>query len=96
MRVKKRKAVTSAKATAQNCNRQNELYRTFEPKSSRKLKQEVGELLFCLEFPVGWQLRQFGWGLLERLLCRYIDSTRLSQGVSHKPGLPKPEQRVSG
>jgi hypothetical protein len=41
--------------------------------SSRNLKQEIGELLFSLEFPLGQELHQVGWGLFERLLRRYVD-----------------------
>ncbi len=89
MRSKRQQAVTSAEATAQDYNRQKISYRTCELKSRKNLKREIGELLFCLEFPLGKELRQLGWGLLERLLYRHIDATRLSQGVSHRPELPK-------
>lgn len=60
-------------ATPKN-NRQNESYRSGLLTSRKNLKIEVGELLFCLKFPVGRELSQIGWGLLERLLRRYVSA----------------------
>ena len=44
-----------------------------QTKSLSSLKSEVGELLWCLEFPLGKELAQSGWQLFERLLRRYVD-----------------------
>ncbi len=40
---------------------------------STKLKLEIGELLFCLEFPIGQRMRSNGWRLLEKMLRSYVD-----------------------
>ena len=57
-----------AACTAPNDIRQNKSYRSRLTESSLKL--EIGELLFCLQFPVGRELRHIGWRLLEQLICR--------------------------
>ena len=61
--------------TAPKNNRQLELYRRGLTMSRKNLKHEIGELLFCLELPVGQELTQIGWALFERLLRCYVDLT---------------------
>ncbi len=46
---------------------------------SSNLKREIGELLFCLEFPVGQELCCIGWGIFEKMLRQYVD-LRISGG----------------
>ena len=55
---------------------QDKSYR--EAMSPSSLKSEIGILLLCLQFPVGRELSQIGWMLLERLLRSYIGH-RISQ-----------------
>ena len=57
--------------TAPNDNRRGKSYRSRRGESSLKL--EIGELLFCLQFPVGRELSHCGWELLERRLRRRTD-----------------------
>ena len=52
------------------------------PKSSRNIRHEIGELLWCLQFPIGQELSQIGWGLLERMLHRYIALNYTSKRLS--------------
>ena len=74
-------AQKGAAPTAPKCNRQDESYRNGVLVSSKNLKYEIGELLFCLELPVGPGLSQVGWALFERLLRRYV-------GLTHTGGRP--------
>jgi hypothetical protein len=76
-----------------------ELQRVSYPKteslSNINLKQEIGTLLLCLQFPVG-ELRQVGWGLFERMLKRYIALYYTSKGVSGPSESSNVGKRVSG
>jgi hypothetical protein len=72
MRVKKRKAVTSAKATAQNYNQQNESYQECAPKANENLKDQIGLLLWQLQSPLSKHQRKVGWRLLGVLLTQYV------------------------
>ena len=54
-------------------------YRGHALQSTGNLKYDIGKLLFCLQFPIGQELSQVGWGLLERLLRRYV----AAQGGCH-------------
>mgnify|MGYP001091229636 CR=1 FL=1 len=65
-------AKARAAGTAPKNNRQVELYRGGSLTSREILQQEIGELLFSLEFPVGQEIRQLGWLLFERQLRRYV------------------------
>ena len=48
-----KKSGATAPTAAPKNNRQFESYRNFVRTSRKKLKHEIGELLFCLELPVG-------------------------------------------
>lgn len=61
----------AAPTTAPQSQLQIASYQKPAPESS--LKSEIGELLWCLEFPVGQELAQSGWKLFERLLRLYVD-----------------------
>ena len=64
-------------------NQHDKSYRSSEVQSSRSLKQQIGTLLYCLQFPVGSELSHTGWGLLERLLRRYVAAKdRLKRNVN--------------
>jgi hypothetical protein len=76
MKTKKAAAGTAAG----NSKQQNKAYPSAESLSSRNLRQEIGILLLCLQFPVGRELSQIGWTLFERLLRRYV-SRRISQSA---------------
>jgi hypothetical protein len=64
--------------------------------SRENLKCEVGELLFCLELPIGCEFRQLGWALFERLLRRYVGLNYTSKGVSEPLESSNVDRRVSG
>ena len=71
--MKTKKAV--AGTTAKHIKRHNKPYPKTEARSRANLKQEVGELAFYLQFPIGQDLGHFGWELLERRLREYINLT---------------------
>jgi len=77
----RKKQRAAAPTTAQTSEQQCETYRNGVLTSSKNLKYELGELLFCLELPVGPGLSQIGWELFERRLRRYVD---LIQGGQHE------------
>ena len=71
MNVQKEPAARLGQQAAGKNHSQRRTYRKAAPLSS--LKSEIGELLFCLEFPIGQELTQVGWGLFERWLRQYVD-----------------------
>ena len=75
MRIKKYRAVTSAKATARKNNRQNESYRNYAPKSSTKLEQ-LGTLLLALQTPLNRKQQENGWQLFGVILRQYVDDLK--------------------
>ena len=60
-------------ATAHNIKDQVELYRNDIIRSSTNFKNDIGELLWSLQFSVGDELEQIGWGLFEHKLREYAD-----------------------
>jgi len=68
MRTKKAAAGTAAKQK----KRHSKAYIKNPPMSSNNSKSDIGELLWSLQFSVGFELQQIGWGLVERLLRRHI------------------------
>lgn len=93
LRKKQRAAVA---ATAQTIEHQSKSYRNDLLTSSRNLQQDIGELLFCLEFPVGNELRQLGWMLFERLLRRHMGLVVLPKSVSEPLESTNTRQGVFG
>ena len=73
MRTEKHKAATSAKATAQNYNRQTESYQQCAPKARDNLKEQIGLLLYHLQSPLTQSQRRTGWQLLGVMLLQYVD-----------------------
>ena len=53
----------------------NYLHRKAYPNSDSqsRLKFEIGEILFCLQFPIGQPLSRIGWVIFERRLRQYVD-----------------------
>ena len=72
MRVKKRRAVTSTKATAQDSNRLSKSYRNCATKANENLKDQLGLLLWQLQSPLNKHQLRAGWSLLGVLLTQYI------------------------
>jgi hypothetical protein len=72
MRVKKRRAATSAKVTAQKNIQLIETYRNCTPKSSENLQYQIGLLLWQLQSPLSKHQRKVGWRLLGILLMQYV------------------------
>lgn len=70
---------TGAAPTAPKRNRRVKPYRRCVLTSRTKIKDDLGELLWSLQFEVDGELEQRGWEALERLLRRYI-------GVMHTRG----------
>ena len=70
-------------------------YQKESAKSSRNLRNEIGELLWCLQFPVG-ELSQVGWGLLERMLRRHVALNYTSKRLSEPLESTNTLQGVSG
>lgn len=74
------------KGTAAHLSQQTaektDLHKTSYKKAatlSINLKQEIGELLFCLQFPVEQRFSWIGWGIFEKMLRQYVD-LRISGG----------------
>ena len=82
----KERAACLAQQAAPKYDSHAKAYPNDPPLSSENLKSEIGELLWCLEFPLGKELAQSGWKLFERLLRRYMNLN-----VSHNP----PERRLT-
>jgi len=61
-----------AAGTAPKSNRQVESYRSVVLASRKNPKDDIGELLWGLQFSVGSELQQIGWGLFEKLLRLYM------------------------
>lgn len=59
---------------------QAQVYKQSEAVSNQSLREQIGELLFSLEFPVSREVSELGWRLFERLLRRYI-SLRIAQSA---------------
>jgi len=78
MSVKK----TGAEPTAPKPNQRRKSYNRYVLKSSTKIKDNLGELLWSLQFEVDGELEQRGWETLERLLRRYI-------GIVHTKGVKR-------
>jgi hypothetical protein len=70
---------TGAAPTAPKPKRQGKSYNRYVLKSSTKIKDDIGELLWSLQFSVDGELEERGWQALERLLRRYI-------GIVHTRG----------
>ncbi len=68
----KDKAATSAEATAQNYNRQNESYQQCALRSSQNLKEQIGLLLFHLHSTLSQSQRKVGYQLFAILLVQYL------------------------
>jgi hypothetical protein len=68
MSVKK----TGAAPTTPKRKHQSKTYRRYELRSRTKIKDDIGELLWSLQFSIEGDLEQAGWQTLERLLRRYI------------------------
>ena len=67
----------------------------LKAESLSSLQSEIGELLWCLEFPIGRELALMGWGLFERLLRRYVDGRAAPHSGSESPESTKGSQRVA-
>jgi hypothetical protein len=52
---------------------QRRSYSRYVLKSSTKIKDDLGTLLWSLQFEVDGELEQVGWQTLERLLRKYVD-----------------------
>ena len=63
----------AAGLTAAIQNEQHKSYQGMITMSTEIPKKKIGELLFCLEFPIGKEISQVGWGLFEVLLPQYIE-----------------------
>ena len=85
-----------ALTTAPKNHRQAQSYRNVQLASSENLRCEIGELLFCLEFSVGPELRQLGCELFERLLRRYVCLKCASKCLSEPSKLTNSGQGGSG
>jgi hypothetical protein len=92
MKTKKAAAVTAAGDSKQR----NEAYPSAESLSRRNLRQEIGILLLCLQFPVGQDVSQIGWTLFERLLRRYMGLKCASKCLSEPSESSNARQGVSG
>lgn len=65
----------SAGTLAEGKELQGKSYQGIITLSTENLKEQIGELLFCLELPVGKELCQIGWSLFKILLLQYIEAT---------------------
>lgn len=63
----------SAGTLAERNKRQKTSYLRATTMSTENLKEHIGELLFCLELPMGQNLKWMGWEILENMLRRYVD-----------------------
>ena len=77
---------TGAAPTAPKTNRRTKPYKRYVLKSSTKIKDDLGELLWSLQFSIDGELGQRGWQTLERLLSRYI-------GIVHTRGAGNDRKR---
>ena len=77
MIAEKTKAV--AQTTAHKTEILKQTYYSRQRLSSLKLKQEIGEVLFYLEFLIEPELRCIGLGIIEKMLRNYVD-LRISRG----------------
>ena len=59
--------------TAPKPKRRRQSYNRYVLKARTKIKDDIGELLWSLQFSVEGELEQAGWQALERLLRRYIE-----------------------
>lgn len=75
--------------TAPKNNRQIGSYRSGLLTSNKNLKQEIGELLWSLQFPLSKELSQIGWMLFEQSLRRYVDLRLIPQSLPERPGSTK-------
>lgn len=75
MSTQKAMATTSEapKTMAKNHNNLNESYHHSPYKSSGKLKEQIGELLLCLQTPRSHHEQQKCWVQFESMLKRYVD-----------------------
>ena len=69
--------IKSEEAAARTTTSKNDLHKELYPvciaESRGNLQNDIGEILFCLEFPLGHELSRLGWRLFERSLRRYMD-----------------------
>jgi len=72
-------AKAGAAPTAPINTEQNESYQSDMLTSNKNLRHEIGELLFCLELPIGREYRQIGLELLEGLLRCYVSLTHAGE-----------------
>jgi len=70
----------AAPTTAPKPKQRRKLYNRYVLKARTKSKDDLGELLWSLQFSVDGELEQAGWQVLERLLRRYI-------GIVHARGV---------
>lgn len=84
-----------AAGTAPKNNLHVESYPNSTQESSKNIKQDIGELLWCLQFPVG-ELSQVGWALFERLLRRHVALNYTSKCLSEPLESTNTLQGVSG
>ena len=98
--MRNEKEATTSKPTGSfeamaTINQVDVIYQKEYAKSSRNLRYEIGELLWCLQFPLG-EMSQVGWGLFERMLRRYISLKRASKCLSEPLESTISGQGVSG
>lgn len=92
-KIPTKNAVHWADGTAKDKLRSTSYLRTTSM-SRANLKEQIGELLFCLEFPVGKELSRIGWGLFERQLRQYVDLRLPSQSIPDAPESKKQSREV--
>ena len=71
----------AARTTTPKNNLQNASYPVCAKRSSGNLQIDIGELLFCLVFPLDRELNQLGWRLFDRLLRRYVDLKHTGESI---------------
>jgi len=69
MVAKRRKA--AAPTTAPKNNQPNKDYSISNEQSSEKLKEQLGEVLFYLQTPLGRKQRTVYWNIFENMLREY-------------------------
>ena len=74
----KRKAATSAEATAPKYNRLSQSYQDSASTSREKL--QIGTLLLALQRPLSHKQQKICWVLFEALLRQYLDM-KISGGM---------------
>ena len=90
-----KKQGAAAPTTARMIKHRTESYESGMLTSREILQQDIGELLFCLQIPIG-ELSQTGWALFERLLRRYMGLKCASGCLSEPLQSTISRQGVSG